>query len=94
MITPPFLGRSYWGGEYNFEIKRLMLRHAFNDVPSVIFRIGEHNLRSRNSIEKIGAALTDRVQHVTVSGRPSTNVYYAISRPQFLEKLWVNTTLV
>jgi len=30
MITPPFLGRSYWGGEYNFEIKRLMLRHAFN----------------------------------------------------------------
>jgi RimJ/RimL family protein N-acetyltransferase len=31
-----FLARSYWGGMYNREMKRLMLRHAFRFVNSVI----------------------------------------------------------
>jgi len=31
-----FLARSYWGGVYNKEMKRLMLQHAFNYVNSVI----------------------------------------------------------
>jgi RimJ/RimL family protein N-acetyltransferase len=52
-----FLGRSYWGGIYNQEMKRLMLGHACKYVPKVIFRIGEHNVRSRRAIEKIGGEL-------------------------------------
>jgi N-acetyltransferase len=50
-----FLARSYWGGIYNGEMKRLMLRHAFQFVNSVIFVIGPHNLRSQRAVEKIGA---------------------------------------
>src|ERR1700682_4375433 len=42
-----FLARSHWGGEYNGELKRLMLDHAFRFVTSVIFKIGPTNLRSR-----------------------------------------------
>jgi len=52
-----FLARSYWGGEYNGELKRLMLDHAFRFVESVIFKIGPTNFRSRRAVEKIGGVL-------------------------------------
>ena len=50
-----FLARSHWGGNYNREMKQLMLEHAFKFVNSVIFLIGPQNLRSQKAIEKIGA---------------------------------------
>lgn len=50
-----FLARAYWGGRYNGEMKRLMLRHAFAAVSRVIFVIGAGNIRSQRAIEKIGA---------------------------------------
>jgi RimJ/RimL family protein N-acetyltransferase len=49
-----FLARSHWGGAYNREMKRLMLRHAFRFVNSVIFLVGPHNVRSQRAVEKIG----------------------------------------
>jgi RimJ/RimL family protein N-acetyltransferase len=49
-----FLARSHWGGTYNREMKRLMLRHAFRFVNSVIFLVGPHNFRSQRAVEKIG----------------------------------------
>jgi len=50
-----FLARSHWGGIYNWEMKQLMLRHAFRFVNSVIFLVGPENLRSQRALEKIGA---------------------------------------
>jgi RimJ/RimL family protein N-acetyltransferase len=50
-----FLGRAYWGGRYNGEMKRLMIEHAFRWVRRVIFMIGPDNHRSRRAVEKIGA---------------------------------------
>jgi RimJ/RimL family protein N-acetyltransferase len=52
-----FLARSYWGGEYNGELKRLMLDHAFRFVENVIFKIGSKNFRSRRAVEKVGGVL-------------------------------------
>src|SRR5262245_53230648 len=52
-----FLARSHWGGAYNGEMKRLMLRHAFRFVNSVVFLVGAQNFRSRRAVEKIGAVL-------------------------------------
>src|SRR5437667_11839679 len=49
-----FLARAYWGGRYNAEMKRLMLEHAFRFVDSVVFVVGERNLRSQRAMEKIG----------------------------------------
>jgi len=49
-----FLARSHWGGIYNREMKRLMLRHAFRFVNSVIFLVGPQNLRSQKAVEKMG----------------------------------------
>jgi len=50
-----FLARSRWGGAYNREMKRLMLRHAFQFVDTVVFLIGPRNFRSQRAVEKIGA---------------------------------------
>ena len=50
-----FLARSHWGGRYNGAMKQLMLRHAFNDVDTVVFLIGQENRRSQRAVEKIGA---------------------------------------
>ena len=71
-----FLARSRWGGAYNGEMKRLMLRHAFRFVTSVVFVIGPQNVRSRKAIEKIGGVLEGPR---LVRGRES--VVYRLSRP-------------
>jgi RimJ/RimL family protein N-acetyltransferase len=78
-----FLGRAFWGGAYNGDMKRLMLTHAFRFVGQVIFRVGEHNLRSRRAVEKIGGRLTDRTQVMGEGERAVTNVIYAIAREDF-----------
>jgi RimJ/RimL family protein N-acetyltransferase len=49
------LARPYWGGVYNADLKRVMLEHAFQSVETVVFLIGARNLRSRRSVEKLGA---------------------------------------
>ena len=49
-----FLARAYWGGQYNGEMKRLMLVHAFSSVQRVIFIIGPDNRRCQRAVEKIG----------------------------------------
>ena len=64
-----FLARSCWGGRYNGEMKRLMLRHAFRYVTSVIFLIGADNLRSQKAVEKIGAVRAG--SRADAHGRPS-----------------------
>ncbi len=53
-----FLVRSRWGGQTNSELKHLMLTHAFSFVNTVWFHVGEHNLRSRRAVEKLGALYT------------------------------------
>jgi RimJ/RimL family protein N-acetyltransferase len=50
-----FLARSHWGGAFNRDMKRLMLRHAFRFVETVLFRVGPQNLRSQRAVEKLGA---------------------------------------
>ena len=50
-----FLARAYWGGRYNGEMKRLMLRHAFRFVNHVVLLIAPTNIRSQRAAERIGA---------------------------------------
>ena len=70
-----FLSRAYWGGSHNAEIKRLMLEHAFTFVGTVVFWVGETNLRSRKAMEKIGGVLRDGVQRREVAGDAAYVVY-------------------
>jgi RimJ/RimL family protein N-acetyltransferase len=70
-----FLARAYWGGKYNAEIKKLMLKHAFTFVETVIFWIGADNLRSRRATEKIGGMLRDGVFYRGAAGDEPHVVY-------------------
>ena len=78
-----FLTREYWGGSYNLEIKRLMLDHAFRFVDTVIFRVGENNLRSRRAMEKIGGVLRDDTA-ATPENEYDSNVVYEITRRSWI----------
>lgn len=76
-----FLSRAYWGGEYNREMKRLMLDHAFQFVDRVIFLIGPENFRSRRAVEKIGAVYAGRREKTDRHGKTVESVVYEIKKP-------------
>lgn len=74
-----FLARTYWGGRYNGEMKRLMLTHAFRWVDRVIFLIGPDNLRSQRAVEKIGAVRAG----TTTDGKGRERVVYELTAAGF-----------
>ena len=75
-----FLARDYWGGSYNQEIKCLMLDHAFKFVDTVVFWVGETNLRSRRAMEKMGGILRDGV-FSRDGGGDAPSVIYEVRKP-------------
>jgi N-acetyltransferase len=77
-----FLARKYWGGRYNREMKQLMLDHAFKFVESVIFYVGEKNVRSQKATEKISAIRNGLVKRAYGNHPPGLNVKYVIKKPQ------------
>jgi RimJ/RimL family protein N-acetyltransferase len=72
-----FLARSHWGGQYNGEMKRLMLEHAFRFVDRVVFLVAPQNHRSQRAVEKIGAVRAG--SRTDASGRES--VLFEIRSP-------------
>ncbi len=79
-ISWSFLGRDYWGGHYNGEIKQLMLKHAFTFVETGVFWVGADNLRSRKAVEKIGGKLRDGIQQRSHGDELFDYVVYEITR--------------
>ncbi len=77
-----FLGRDYWGGDYNREIKQLMLAYAFTFVDTVVFWVGVENHRSRGAMEKVGGVLREGVQTRPISG-DEPHVVYEIRKADF-----------
>src|SRR5438876_3177706 len=75
-----FLARKYWGGRFNAEMKRLLLNHAFKFVESVVFFVGENNVRSQKAMEKIGAIRIGIVERQLGNHPPHVNVKYVIRK--------------
>lgn len=75
-----FLARTHWGGQFNGEMKSLMLRHALGFVDRVRFVIGPDNVRSRRAIERVGGVLRG-----LESVRGQENAVYVIEKthPRF-----------
>jgi RimJ/RimL family protein N-acetyltransferase len=76
------LARNYWGGRYNRELKQLMLAHAFKFVESVVFYVGQTNVRSQKATEKIGGIRSGMVKKIDRGGRFSCSVKYVIKKPK------------
>jgi nucleoside phosphorylase/RimJ/RimL family protein N-acetyltransferase len=75
-----FLERAYWGGEYNAELKALMLEHAFRFLERAVFRVGPNNRRSQLALERLGA------QRVAASGADGgrTSLNYVMDRTAWI----------
>lgn len=80
LIGYTFIGRKFWGKEYNKALKKLMLDYAFQFVDKVYFHIGAQNIRSQKAIEKNGAIKVDEFE-VTYYGEDSKlNFIYVINK--------------
>jgi len=75
-----FLERAYWGGEYNREMKQLMLDHAFKFVKRVVFVVGDTNWRSQKALEKIGASFWKNAEWKAHDGSVRKTVLFQITR--------------
>ena len=75
-----FLARKYWGGRFNAEMKRLLLKHAFKFVESVVFFVGEDNVRSQKAMEKVGAIKVGTATRAYGNHPPARNVKYVIRK--------------
>ena len=78
-----FLARAFWGGEYNGELKQLMLDHAFRFVARVVFTVADDNLRSQKAVQKIGGVLIGTEDRPGTDGKTRSNVVFAITRDQW-----------
>jgi RimJ/RimL family protein N-acetyltransferase len=74
-----FLSRKYWGGQYNGEMKRLLLAHAFQFVERVAFYVGENNIRSQKAMEKIGG-VRDSIVERGAPGPVVRSIKFVISK--------------
>ncbi|MBX3593670.1 GNAT family N-acetyltransferase [Sphingomonas sp.] len=75
-----FIARASWGGAVNREVKALMLGHIHRQVETVIFQVGEDNVRSRRAMEKIGGRLRPGRETRMMAGLLRDHVAYEIRR--------------
>lgn len=76
-----FLAKKFWGGSHNKDMKQLLIDYAFQYVDTIVFHIGETNIRSQKAISKIGA---NKIGIVDFNNRNIPHFEY-----QILKKDWV-----
>ena len=77
-----FLATEYWDGKTNFELKRIMLEHAFQQFDTVWFHINRANIRSQKATLKIGASFTHE-ETLHISGKAELWRCYKIEKHQW-----------
>jgi len=83
LIGYTFIGRKFWGNNYNKSLKKLMLDYAFQHVNKVYFHIGAFNIRSQKAIEKIGAIKVDEFEVEYYGEDSKLNFVYLIDKSQW-----------
>ncbi|NVZ50293.1 hypothetical protein HX792_08115 [Pseudomonas sp. B6002] len=71
-----------WGGGTNGELKRLMLRHAFQWVDTVWFHVAGQNIRLQRAMETIGGQFSHTSIKQLANGTQE-NCFYKIERARF-----------
>ncbi len=80
VIGYTFLTREYWGGKYNWDLKKLMVNYALSFVKTTYFHVGLGNIRSQKAMLKIGGINTG-VQEIPVSyGPPKKSFVFKIEK--------------
>lgn len=76
-----FLARSHWGGSTNRALKTLMIGHALAHHDACLLFVGEHNIRSRRAMEKIGGVLRPGILTLEPGSPAGAHVVYEIRTP-------------
>lgn len=56
-----FIGRKFWGRNYNRSTKKLLIDYAFQNVNSILFHVGAENIRSQKAVLKLGATKINEI---------------------------------
>lgn len=80
LIGYTFIGRKFWGKNYNKILKKMMLDYAFQYVDKVYFHIGACNIRSQKAIEKIGALKIDEFEVEYYGEESKLNFVYLVTK--------------
>ncbi len=80
LIGYTFFGKKYWGNTYNYSAKFLMLNYIFQFVDTVYFHIGQYNLRSQISIQRLGAKFARSLEISYAGEKPMQNFEYVIDK--------------
>jgi len=75
-----FLSRKYWGGQFNKEIKTLMIDYAFKHVDDLIFRIDKNNIRSQKAVEKISGKRITGTEYPLLIKENDINLTFLINK--------------
>ena len=75
-----FIGRKFWGQDFNKNMKTLMINYAFQNLEKVLFDIGANNIRSQIAISKIGAIKISEREVTYYGEAPKLNFTYQISK--------------
>ena len=75
-----FLSREYWGGEFNKEIKKLMIDYVLENVDNVVFYINKENIRSQKAVEKINGKKIDGFEYQHLINKNPNILTYLITR--------------
>ncbi|MGA1054437.1 MAG: GNAT family N-acetyltransferase, partial [Pseudohongiellaceae bacterium] len=78
-----FLGKDYWGKQFNAESKTLMIDHAFTFVDTVLFWVDENNKRSQRALEKFGARRRPNLHKRAEADLKATYRVYEIHKNAF-----------
>jgi RimJ/RimL family protein N-acetyltransferase len=80
LIGYTFIGRKYWGRQFNTAMKQLMIDHAFGFADTVLFHIGAYNIRSQTAIGRIGAVKSREVPVAYYGEAATLNFEYMLSK--------------
>lgn len=75
-----FFARSCWGKPFNRSAKVLMLNHAFEYLPTVLFSVGAKNIRSQMAMLKLGAVKFAEKEIAYYGENNNLNFLYKIDR--------------
>lgn len=78
-----FLVRKHWGGDTNFELKKLMLNYAFQYFTTIWFHVGPTNIRSQKATLKLGAVFTAE-EILNISGKDELWYCYKIEKQNWV----------
>lgn len=76
VIGYTFLARNYWGGNFNRELKKLMIDHARKFVLNIYFHVDQRNLRSQKAMSKIGGVLLRSEEKESTPNQKRTVLIY------------------